>query len=71
MGELARRMVDRGLIERVEGPGRKVQHQLSAVGEELRQAGAEAVDSVLTDTLGRLGADERETLHRLLLKAAG
>ena len=71
MGELARRMVDRGLIERVEGPGRKVQHQVSTAGEELRRAGAEAVDSVLADTLGRLSADERESLHRLLLKAAG
>jgi DNA-binding MarR family transcriptional regulator len=70
MGELAKRMVDRGLIERVEGPGRKVQHQLTATGEELRLAGGEAVDGVLAETLGRLGADEREILHDLLVKAA-
>lgn len=69
MGELAKRMVDRGLIERVEGPGRKVQHQLTTAGDDLRQAGGEAVDSVLADTLGRLAPDERETLHDLLLKA--
>ncbi|WP_306209090.1 MarR family winged helix-turn-helix transcriptional regulator [Actinoplanes sp. RD1] len=71
MGELARRMVDRGLLERVEGPGRKVQHRLTATGDEARRAGGEAVDEVLTGSLGQLSADERETLHRLLRKAAG
>jgi DNA-binding MarR family transcriptional regulator len=70
MGELARRMVDRGLIERIEGPGRKVQHQLTPAGDELRLAGAEAVDGVLAESLGRLSDGERETLHELLLKAA-
>ncbi|BCY09158.1 MarR family winged helix-turn-helix transcriptional regulator [Actinoplanes sp. L3-i22] len=71
MGELARRMVDRGLIERVEGPGRKVQHQLTTTGDDLRRAGGEAVDGVLTESLGQLSADERETLHQLLRKATG
>ncbi|SNY24270.1 MarR family winged helix-turn-helix transcriptional regulator [Paractinoplanes atraurantiacus] len=70
MGELAKRMVDRGLIERVGGPGRKVQHQLTPTGDDLRRAGGEAVDAVLTESLGRLSPDERETLHDLLLKAA-
>ncbi|MFI5844499.1 MarR family winged helix-turn-helix transcriptional regulator [Catenuloplanes sp. NPDC051500] len=70
MGELAKRMVDRSLIARVEGPGRKVQHQLTATGDDLRQAGAEAVDGVLTETVGRLTAGERETLHELLRKAS-
>jgi DNA-binding MarR family transcriptional regulator len=70
MGELAKRMVDRGLLERVEGAGRKVQHELTATGEELRKAGGDAVDGVLTESLGRLDADEREVLYRLLLKAA-
>ena len=69
MGEFPKRMVDRGLIERVEGAGRKVQHQLTATGDELRRAGGEAVDGVLTESLGQLSADERETLHELLLKA--
>ena len=71
MGELARRMADRGLIERVDGPGRKTRHRLTATGDELRRAGGEAVDGVLTESLGRLSADERETLHDLLRKAAG
>ncbi|SDS76927.1 DNA-binding transcriptional regulator, MarR family [Actinoplanes derwentensis] len=71
MGELAKRMVDRGLIERIEGPGRKVQHQLTPAGDELRQAGGATVDGVLAGSLGHLSDGERETLHQLLLKAAG
>jgi DNA-binding MarR family transcriptional regulator len=70
MGELAKRMANRGLIERVEGPGRKVQHQLTPAGDDLRRAGGEAADGVLTESLGHLSADERETLHELLLKAS-
>ncbi|GAA2553905.1 MarR family transcriptional regulator [Winogradskya consettensis] len=69
MGELAKRMVDRGLIERVDGAGRKVQHQLTPTGYELRRAGGEVADSVLADTLGHLSAGERDTLHELLVKA--
>jgi DNA-binding MarR family transcriptional regulator len=71
MGELARRMTDRGLIERIEGPGRKVQHRLTPAGDELRRAGSAAVDEVPRESLGHLTAAERETLHELLLKAAG
>ena len=70
MGELARRMVDRGLIERMEGPGRKVQHRLTAAGDELRRAGGATADGVLAESLGHLSANEREILHELLLKAA-
>ena len=69
MGELAKRMVGRGLIERIEGPGRKVQHQLTPAGDELRVAGGKAVDGVLADSLGRLTDAERESLHELLLRA--
>jgi DNA-binding MarR family transcriptional regulator len=70
MGELAKRMVDRGLIERVEGPGRRVQHRLTPAGDDLRRAGGRAVDGVLAESLGHLSPAERETLHGLLLKAA-
>ena len=70
MGELAKRMVDRGLIERIDGPGRKVQHRTTPAGDDLRRAGGEAADGVLAESLGQLSADERETLYTLLLKAA-
>jgi DNA-binding MarR family transcriptional regulator len=70
MGELAKRMIGRGLLERVAGPGRKVRHQLTTAGDELRLAGAATVDGVLAETVGKLSATERDALHGLLLKAA-
>jgi DNA-binding MarR family transcriptional regulator len=70
MGELARRMVERGLLERIEGPGRKVQHQLTPAGDEVRRAGGSAADEVLAESLGHLDPGERETLYELLRKAA-
>ncbi|MFF9490063.1 MarR family winged helix-turn-helix transcriptional regulator [Streptomyces sp. NPDC014676] len=69
MGTLAGRMIDRGLIERVDGPGRAVRHRLTEEGERLRLEGAGVVDRVMKHTLGRLTPDELATLHELLLKA--
>lgn len=71
MGELARRMIDRGLIERVDGPGRAVRHRLTTVGNQAYADGAELVEGVLDQSLGRLSRSERTTLHRLLVRAAG
>jgi DNA-binding MarR family transcriptional regulator len=70
MGALAARMIDRGLLARVEGPGRAVQHRLTQVGEQLRKAGSDVVDRVLGDSIGHLSAAELATLHALLEKAA-
>lgn len=71
MGTLATRMIQRGLIERVSGPGRAVRHRLTAHGEQVRLAGAQVVDDVLAESLGQLSDGERAELHRLLLLAAG
>jgi DNA-binding MarR family transcriptional regulator len=71
MGSLAARMVKRGLIERVPGPGRAIRHRLTARGEEARQAGAKILDGVLAESVGRLSPAELAELHRLLLRAAG
>ena len=71
MGELARRMVARGLLERVEGPGRVVRHAVTATGEQAWRAGSGIVDSVLEETVGRLSPRERATLCRLLTTALG
>jgi DNA-binding MarR family transcriptional regulator len=70
MGTLATRMIDHGLIERVEGPGRAVRHQLTPAGDRLRAEGAGLVDEVLEQSLGHLSTTELEILHTLLLKAA-
>jgi len=70
MGTLAARMVERGLLERVAGPGRAVRHRATEAGEAARQAGADIIDGVLTSTVGRLSEDDRQLLHRLLIQAA-
>jgi DNA-binding MarR family transcriptional regulator len=70
MGTLAGRMVDRGLLERVAGPGRAVRHEITTEGERIRREGGRIVDRVMKSTLGRLSASDLETLHRLLLVAA-
>jgi DNA-binding MarR family transcriptional regulator len=71
MGELARRMVARGLLERVDGPGRVVRHAVTSDGETARLAGSGIVDGVLEETVGRLSTQQQATLCRLLTTALG
>src|SRR3954447_9966142 len=53
-GALAGRMVDRGLIERVRGPGRAVRHRLTERGDALRQEGQALVEGVLAASFSAL-----------------
>jgi DNA-binding MarR family transcriptional regulator len=69
MGELAKRMIRRGLLERADGPGRAVQHRLTPEGEKARLDGAAVFDEVLRESLGHLTSKELSALHALLLKA--
>jgi DNA-binding MarR family transcriptional regulator len=71
MGELARRMAARGLLARVNGPGRAVRHAVTPAGEAARQAGSGIVDGVLDETIGRLSPQQQATLCRLLTIARG
>ncbi|GAA1033940.1 MULTISPECIES: MarR family winged helix-turn-helix transcriptional regulator [Amycolatopsis] len=65
-GTLAARMVDRGLIERVPGPGRAVRHRLTEKGAELRAAGQELADAVVKTSFSRLSAAQLNELGALL-----
>jgi len=65
-GTLATRMVDRGLIERLAGPGRAIRHRLTAKGEQVRAAGEERVLAVVTGSFAALDPDELDQLARLL-----
>jgi DNA-binding MarR family transcriptional regulator len=65
-GSLATRMVERGLIERIPGPGRAVRHRLTERGEQLRQAGDALVNEVATDSFAPLTADQIDQLGDLL-----
>ncbi|WP_134664839.1 MULTISPECIES: MarR family winged helix-turn-helix transcriptional regulator [Amycolatopsis] len=65
-GTLAARMVERGLIERVPGPGRAVRHRLTEEGSELRAAGQELADVVVKKSFSRLSAAQLNELGALL-----
>ena len=70
-GSLATRMVDRGLIERVPGPGRAVRHRITAEGERMRAAGQDAVDGVFAKSFRGLTGEELNQLGHLLDRALG
>jgi DNA-binding MarR family transcriptional regulator len=70
-GSLATRMADRGLIERVPGPGRAVRHRLTEEGERLRAAGQDAVDVVFKTSFSALSAAQLNELGELLDAALG
>ena len=70
-GSLATRMADRGLIERIPGPGRPVRHRLTAEGERLRVAGQDLADGVLDDSFRNLSAEQLDQLGDLLTLALG
>ena len=59
-------MVDRGLIERLEGPGRAVRHRITPKGLGIRQAGEELVDSVLTQSLADLTPAQLDAFDKTL-----
>src|SRR5579859_6034905 len=69
MGTLAGRMIERGVLERVAGPGRAVRHAITPAGERARRAGSEIMDGVLAESVGSLSPAERVTLYRLLTAA--
>lgn len=70
-GSLATRMADRGLIERVPGPGRAVRHQLTEEGARLRAAGQDAVDAVVESSFRDLSPAQLNQLGDLLGLALG
>jgi DNA-binding MarR family transcriptional regulator len=70
-GSLAVRMAERGLIERVPGPGRAVRHRLTADGERLRAEGQDVVDGVFASSFHTLTAAQLDQLGDLLGQALG
>ena len=69
MGTLASRMIERGWLERVTGPGRAVRHAITPAGERARRAGSDIMDEVLAESVGSLSPADRVTLYRLLAAA--
>ena len=67
-GTLAGRMVKRGLIERVDGPGRAVRHRITEKGERLRTQGSAVATEVFTASFAPLDDEEFATLAGLLAR---
>jgi DNA-binding MarR family transcriptional regulator len=67
-GTLATRMIDRGLIERVPGPGRAVRHRLTDKGDDLRVKAGEIVRETLTESFSALTDEELQTFGDLLAR---
>jgi DNA-binding MarR family transcriptional regulator len=70
-GSLAARMAERGLIERVPGPGRAVRHRLTGEGARLRAEGQDLVDGVAESSFRDLSQAELDQLGALLERALG
>jgi DNA-binding MarR family transcriptional regulator len=67
-GTLATRMIERGLIDRMAGPGRAVRHRLTDEGRKLRRAGDKIVDRALTESFAPLTARQLASFDELLLQ---
>jgi DNA-binding MarR family transcriptional regulator len=61
-------MIQRGLIERVPGPGRAVRHRLTDKGRGLREAGDAIVERVLRDSFATLTPAELDALDSILMR---
>ncbi len=70
-GSLATRMAERGLIERVPGPGRAVRHRLTEEGARLRAEGQDLVDDVVASSFRDLSEAQIDQLGELLDRALG
>ncbi|RSD17138.1 MarR family winged helix-turn-helix transcriptional regulator [Amycolatopsis eburnea] len=70
-GSLAARMAERGLIERVPGPGRAVRHRLTEEGARLRAEGQALVDGVAASSFQDLSGEQLDQLGELLDLALG
>ncbi|MEU5188970.1 hypothetical protein AB0G83_17720 [Streptomyces klenkii] len=64
-------MADRGLIERIPGPGRAVRHRLTDEGARLRTEGQVIMKSILRESFHGLAQAELDKLGALLNKALG
>lgn len=66
IGTLATRMIDRGFIERVPGPGRAVRHRLTEKGEDLLGRAGAIVRATLTESFSPLSDEELQTFGDML-----
>ncbi|MBV8444841.1 MAG: MarR family transcriptional regulator [Candidatus Dormibacteraeota bacterium] len=68
VGALATRMADRGLIERIPGPGRAVRHRITESGQRVLEQAAPLGEAVLAESMSPLSHAEVEAFGDLLEK---
>lgn len=68
-GALATRLLKRGMVERVAGPGRAIHHGLTPRGEATLRKGHAVVGQVLESSFAPLTSRQREDFYRLLSRA--
>ena len=68
-GALANRLVKRGMIERLAGPGRALRHRLTSRGEATLRKGHEVIGPVLEASFSPLTSRQREDFYRLIGRA--
>jgi DNA-binding MarR family transcriptional regulator len=67
-GALAGRLVARGWIERITGPGRAIRHRLTPSGEALLHEGHSVYNEVISQSFSPLSPTELDTLYDLLTR---
>jgi DNA-binding MarR family transcriptional regulator len=67
-GSLAGRMVDKGLIERVPGPGRAIHHRITGHGSNVREQGQALVEQALAESFAPLTATELAMFESMLAR---
>jgi DNA-binding MarR family transcriptional regulator len=67
-GMLSSRLLQRGLVRRVQGQGRAFEHQLTPMGQDLLQKGRQIHAGVISGCFAALAEGERATLLMLLDK---
>lgn len=67
-GTLSTRLAAAGWVMRAPGVGRRLEHRLTAAGDEMLAAGREVTGRVLPELFAPLDDDERSTLAALLAK---
>jgi len=65
-GTLAARMAERGLLERVDGPGRAVRHRITTKGEQIRAEGERRIREARRQSFAGLSPAQIEQLTHLL-----
>jgi DNA-binding MarR family transcriptional regulator len=67
-GTLASRLEVKGLIERIPGRGRRIEHWLTADGEGVLAAGRPVAREVLRDSFAPLSPSQQDQLLSMLLR---